>query len=78
MHVPHQKQKSASEQCPAQVGLPLVVHERFLAAYDFMPRNAVIVAGVDGDAGAMHTLLTMSASQLEDKLMNVRSLPQDG
>ena len=55
-----------------QVGLPLIVQERFLAAYDFIPRSAVAVAGAEGDAGAMHALLAMSAAQLEDKLMNVR------
>ena len=58
-----------------QVGLPLIVHERFLAAYDFIPRNAVAVSGAEGDAGAMHTLLALSASQLEAKLMNVSAPP---
>ena len=48
------------------------MHERFLAAYDFIPRNAVAVVGPEGDAGAMQSLLTMSSSQLESKLMNVR------
>ena len=53
-------------------GLPLIVHERFLAAYDFIPRNAVAVIGPEGDAGAMQSLLSMTPGQLEAKLLNVR------
>ena len=54
-------------------GLPLIVHERFLAAYDFIPRNAVAVIGPDGDAGAMQALLALPPAQLEAKLLNVSS-----
>ena len=50
------------------------MHERFLAAYDFMPRNAVAVVGPDGDAGAMEALLALSPAQLDAKLMDVRCL----
>ena len=58
----------------ACAGLPLIVHERFLAAYDFIPRNAVAVIGPEGDAGAMQALLALTPMQLEAKLLNVRLL----
>ena len=57
----------------AATGLPLIVHERFLTVYDFIPRNAVEVAGPGGDASAMDALMSMPAHQFEEKLWNVSS-----
>ena len=53
-------------------GLPLIVPERFLVSYSFIPRNAVEVTGAAGDPGAMQALMSMTHAQLAEKLQNVR------